>query len=119
MAKEMNFTSKSLYNKKFKTADRGYDPLEVDEVLDLIIEDYRLVESNSSVDIPKLLEEIARLKKDNAKLLDELNKIQSKIKYLPKDLKEVHIDNYELLQRIGKLEVFIKEKLNMNPDDIK
>ena len=119
MAKDLNFDSKTLYKKKFKSAERGYDALEVDKTLDLIIEDYRLFESSSTLDVPKLLEEISRLKRENSKLTDELTKIQSKIKYLPKDLKDVHIDNYELLQRIGKLEVVIKEKLNMNPDDIK
>ena len=119
MAKELNFNSKSLQKKKFKTAEMGYDPLEVDEVLDQIIEDYRLIESNSSVDVPKLLSQLAELKKENAKLSEELNKAQGKIKYLPKDSKDIHIDNYELLLRIGRLEAIIKEKLNMNPDDIK
>ena len=119
MAKELNFDSKSLYKKKFKTAERGYDPLEVDETLDRIIEDYRVIESTSSIDVNKLLDEIARLKKENARISDELSKVQGKFKYLPKDLKEIHIDNYELLLRIGKLEAIIKEKLNMNPDDIK
>ena len=119
MAKELNYNSKTLFKKKFKTAERGYDPLDVDETLDKVIQDYKFIESNGSAEIPELLEEITRLKRENAALADELRKFQNKFKYLPKDLKEVHIDNYELLLRIGKLEAVIKEKLNMNPDDIK
>ena len=119
MAKKLNLDSRTLLNKKFKTTDQGYDPLEVDVMLDKIIEDYRLIESNSSVDVPQLLDKLAELKKENAKLTEELNKEKSKFKYLPKDLKEVHIDNYELLQRIGKLEMYIKEHIGSIPDELK
>ena len=119
MAKELNFTSQTLLKKRFKSADRGYDPLEVDQVLDQIIHDYEIIEANSSVDVPALLDLVSELKKENARLMEELAKEKGKFKYLPKDLKEVHIDNYELLQRIGKLEMYIKEKLNVNPDEIK
>ena len=119
MGKQLNYSKDVLLNKKFKSADRGYDPLEVDEVLDKIIEDYEKFEVSSSVDITSLMAEISELKKERARLNEELQKEKSKFKYLPKDLKEVHIDNYELLQRIGKLEAFIKENLNVNPDEIK
>ena len=72
-------------------------------VLDQIIEDYRKVEANSKVDVKALLAELNELKKENTRLVEELAKQKSKIKYLPKD-KAVHIDNDELLHRIGKLE---------------
>lgn len=119
MNKELHFSSDSLLNKKFKTADRGYDPLEVDTVLDQIIEDYRLIEANSKVDVKQLLTDLSELKRENAKLMEELAKQKNKIKYLPKDAKEIHIDNYELLQRIGKLEMYIKERLGTIPNELK
>ena len=118
MENELNFTSKSLLEKKFKKGDVGYDPYEVDLVLDQIIEDYRKIESSSQIDVKALIQEIADLRKENQTLKDALEKEQKKFKYLPKD-KEVHIDNYELLQRIGKLEMIIYERLNLNPDEIK
>ena len=119
MAKDLKFSSKDIENIKFKEVAHGYDPLRVDEVLDEIIEDYKKLESDLNVSNQELLNQIAELKKQNQALAEELQKEKNKIKYLPKDQKEVPIDNLVLLQRIGKLESIIFEKLNMNPDDIK
>ena len=118
MNKDLTFSSNSLLNKKFKSAERGYDPDEVDAVLDEIIEDYRKVEASSSVDVKAILNELSELKKENARLSEELAKQKDKIKYLPKD-KAVHIDNYELLHRIGKLELYIKDHIGTIPDELK
>ena len=119
MKTERRFTSEKLLAKKFKTKENGYDPYEVDFVLDQVIEDYKAMEAEAQYDIPKLLEELADLRREFERTCDELEKEKSRIKYLPKDTKDIHIDNYELLLRIGKLETFIKEKLNINPDEIK
>ena len=118
MNKERNFSSESLLNKKFKTAERGYNPEEVDMVLDQIIDDYRQFEANSKVDVKALINELNELKKENLKLTEDLRKEKDKIKYLPKD-KVVHIDNYELLHRIGKLEMYIKDHIGSIPDELK
>ena len=119
MNKVLHFTSEELLNKKFKTADGGYDPLQVDTVLDQIIEDYRHFEANSKIDVKAVLNELAELKKENARLEEELSKQKDRIKYLPKDSKGIHIDNYELLQRIGKLECYIKEHIGSIPEELK
>lgn len=122
MEKTTNFTSEELLNKKFSKAQRGYDPLEVDKVIDKIIEDYEKFEamsSNGGIDVDKLAKELEKLRKANADLKSELEKEKNKWKYISKDHKDIHIDNYELLQRIGKLEMIIYEKLNMNPEEIK
>ena len=63
-----------------------------------------------------LLEE---LKKENEQLKSELQKEKNKWKYISKDHKDIHIDNYELLQRIGKLESYIKEHIGSIPDELK
>lgn len=118
MNKELNFSSKLLYKTKFKSSEYGYDPEEVDMVLDKIIEDYREFENESSIDVKALINEIGELKKENTRLLEELEKQKDKIKYLPKD-KPIHIDNYELLHRIGKLEVYIKEHIGSIPEELK
>lgn len=122
MDKKTNFTSEELLNKKFSYSKNGYNALEVDKVLDQIIEDYEKYELSSNpsgVDIEKLAKEIDSLRKENQDLKAELEKEKNKWKYISKDHKDIHIDNYELLQRIGKLEMVIHEKLNMNPDEIK
>ena len=118
MNKELQFSSESLLNKKFKTAEHGYNPDEVDMVLDQIIEDYRKIEAHSKVDVKALLNELSELKKENSALKDEIAKQKDRIKYLPKD-KAVHIDNYELLQRIGKLEMYIKDHIGSIPEELK
>lgn len=118
MSKDLHFSSQTLLDKQFKHCEQGYDPLEVDSVLDQIIEDYRELESLTSRN-NSLNEQIAQLKKEIQSLEENLEKEKKRLKYLPKDQKEYHIDNYELLQRIGKLEMFIHDKLNINPDDIK
>ena len=69
--------------------------------------------------VEKLAKEIDSLRKENQDLKAELEKEKNKWKYISRDHKDIHIDNYELLQRIGKLEMVIHEKLNMNPDEIK
>ncbi len=116
MDKKLNFSSGELLNHQFKSNVKGYDPDEVDAFLDKIIEDYREIESrdvsNSKGDLKALNDEIERLK-------DELEKEQARWKYISKDPRDLHIDNYELLKRIGKLEMYIKDKLNINPDEIK
>ncbi len=119
MKKELKFDSKSLLLKKFHQKEHGYDPYEVDLVIDEIIEDYKLIESLNQVDVDKLIQEISNLRQENDRLSAELEKEKKKMKYLPKDQKDFHIDNFELLQRVGKLEAFIHEKLNVNPDEIK
>ena len=121
MDKKLNFSSQELLDIKFNNCPQGYDPLQVDQTLDKIIEDYEKLSSSSSpiVDIEKLAKELEDLKNENLQLKMELEKEKNKWKYVSKDHKDIHIDNFELLQRIGKLEMVIYEKLNMNPDEIR
>lgn len=122
MEKKTNYTKEELLNKEFSVAVKGYNPLEVDQVLDKIIEDYERFEknkSNSSVDVDALLNQIKVLKEENETIKEELEKERNKWKYISKDHKDIHLDNYELLLRIGKLEMYIHDKLGVNPEDIK
>lgn len=62
----VNLTPKDIVNKNFKPKMRGYDPTEVDEFLDAVIQDYEVFTS-----------EIQKLQADNEKLrsrVDELTK---------------------------------------------
>ena len=122
MEKKTNYTKEELLNIEFSVAVKGYNPLEVDQVLDKIIEDYEKFEknkSNSSVDVDELLNQIKVLKEENETIKEELEKERNKWKYISKDHKDIHLDNYELLLRIGKLEMYIHDKLGINPEDIK
>ena len=124
MDKKLNFTKEELLNHKFGNSPYGYTPLEVDQFFDKVIEDYETLLSsygglNGGEEVEKLAHEILELKKENENLRKELENEKNKWKYMPKDHRDIHLDNYELLQRIGKLEMIIYEKLHMNPDEIK
>ena len=119
MDKKLNFSSDELLAHQFKSDVKGYDADEVDAFLDQIIDDYQVMESSLSQDTSKSNDEVKRLKDEIESLKDELEKEKARWKYISKDPRDLHIDNYELLKRIGKLEMYIKDKLNINPDDIK
>ena len=120
MAIKLKNNSDNLASKKLPHKTKGYDPLEVDTLLDNIIADYELVESGvllSKEEYQNLLKQIENLKKENIELKVDLDKEKGRWKYISTD-SNIHIDNLVLLERIGKLEKVIKEKLHLNPDEI-
>lgn len=120
MAEKINFTSESLLNLKFTKDVHGYDPLEVDEALDKVIEDLRNYEkfkSDTTAYLQKierqiydLNEEIKALKIENAKYKERLLDIGDN----PNASKE----NIQLIKRIAALEDELY-KLGGNPSKIK
>ena len=121
MSIKLKKNSDYLANIQFPSAPRGYNTLEVDAVYDQIIKDYETVEQNcllSKEEYQELKDKINELIKENTELKIELDNEKGRWKYIKNDGKDIHIDNLELLQRIGKLEKIIVEKLHMNPDKI-
>ena len=120
MADKLNYTSESLLNLKFTKDVRGYDPLEVDETLDKVIEDLRVYEKykkNTDEYIRKIEREIYDLNQkinaleiENAKYSKSLENIGDN----PAASKE----NIQLLKRISALEDALY-KLGGNPSKIK
>ena len=70
MKNKVNLTSVEIYNKEFPTVAQGYDPDEVDRVLDAVIEDYQYFENLNS-DAGKNQEKITELKLNNDELLEQ------------------------------------------------
>ena len=121
MATKLKHTSSSLLNKQFIKKGAGYDSFDVDSLFDEVINDYRVIEANhlmSHEEFQNLTKEIEKLKKENITLKVELDNEKSKLKYIKKDDIDIHLDNLELLKRIGRLEAIIHEKLHLNPDEI-
>ena len=113
--------SEDLANKEIPGKNGGYDPFSVDSLLDSVVRDYELVEKNvliSKEEYDNLLEEISSLKKEVIELKVEVDLEKMKWKDLRKNPSDVHLDNLELLKRIGKLEKIIEDKMHINPDDI-
>ena len=120
MAIKLKLNSKEILEMKFPNVPRGYDPLYVDEYLDRIIRDYKLVEANYLVEtneVESLKEKISALEKEN----NELKIANSKYEGRLKDIKENDNpteDNIELIKRINQLEKFLYQHGYM-PDQIK
>lgn len=120
MAIKLRLNSKEILETKFQNVPRGYDPLMVDEYLDKIIRDYRLVEANYLVerrDIDSLQETIKKLEQENGELQILVNKYESRLKDI-KDSDQVTVDNIDLIKRINQLEKFLYHH-GYVPSDIK
>lgn len=106
MADKLNYTSKSLLEVEFTKNVRGYDPLQVDQTLDKVIEDLSHYERFKEETIPyiqTLERNIYDLKekiKDNEVEIAKLNNRLSNIK----DDTNVSKENMALLKRITTLE---------------
>ena len=121
MSIKLKKNSDYLANVQIPGTAGGYNSLEVDALLDQIIKDYETVEQNcllSKEEYQDIKDRIANLSKENTELRVELDNEKSRWKYIKNDGKDIHIDNLELLQRIGQLERIIVEKLHLNPDKI-
>lgn len=120
MAIKLTITSSELLNKKFNNVPRGYDPFDVDEYLDKVIRDYRLVEANCLMEkkeIDKLEVTIKTLESKIKELEIENAKYEQRLKNI-KDNKNVTIDNIDLIKRIRALETYIY-RTGVNPNTIK
>lgn len=114
--KTISLNAETILKKKFTPNVKGYDPNEVDEFLDCVMEDYRGFESYYKeskayiVDLERQLrqakESISQLTLDNAKMKSRLAGV--------KDSTDVNSSNLEYLNRIDRLERALWE-LGVNP----
>lgn len=88
-------TQREIVDKDFKTKLRGYDPEEVDEFLDLIIQDYKSFQ-----------DEIEDLKDDNDRLISELDETskQSDRRAQSQSASQSTVTNFDILKRLSNLE---------------
>ena len=116
----LHLNSQAILDRTFNGSTPGYNALEVDEFLDKIIGDYKLVEANFLANekfINDLLLEIQNLRKKNESLDIENNSLKSKISGIS-DVSKVNVSNIELVKRINILEKTLW-KLGVNPTNIK
>lgn len=98
--KKQNLVVETILKKKFTTELSGYNPTEVDEYLDKIIEDYQYFADQAIINEQKLIEKKAFIND----LEEEIEKYKIEIQNLKGQLKEsAKASNYELLQEIKKL----------------
>ena len=95
-------TAESLLNHKFSPAEKGYNPLEVDEVFDGIIEDYKAYEKalkEALEECEKQSEDIKELKKQVRQFEVDIAEVKKQYGAFPKN-GAVSQDNVKLLKKI-------------------
>lgn len=88
-------TQKEIVEKDFNTKLRGYNPQEVDEFLDLVIQDYKSYQ-----------DEIEDLKEQVENLVEELdaNSKQSEVRTQNQNVNQSSVTNFDILKRLSNLE---------------
>ena len=112
MATKLNYDAKSVLNIKFSANQKGYDPLEVDKVLDSIIQDYEtltsLINELTSIN-EKQLDEVKKLKEKLDKSNLELASLKKQFDELKRKSK-ITDDNYQLITKVTAYERVLYRK---------
>ena len=112
MANKLNYDSKSLLNIKFSPNQKGYNPLEVDQVLDKIIKDYETL-NNAIIEIASKVEQqkgqYDKLKEDFDRVTVQMATLQKKYDAL-KRVSNVTDDNYTLVNKVAAYERVLHRK---------
>ena len=117
---KLHLISRDILNKKFKQAPNVYDPDEVDNFLDKILEDYR----NIDKEIDGLNANIISLKRDNETLKaslrdkEQIISVQKSKNIALMSNHQSSLDNLELLQRCSAYERKLYE-LGVDPNKVK
>ncbi len=120
---KLKLTQKDILNKRFKANVKGYDADEVDKFLDLVLADYRFIETNVTSyenEFNSIKRENESLKSNVRELEQEISILKSKIAVLETNKTKTHedLDPLELLQKCSKYEVKLAE-LGVDPNKIK
>ena len=112
MARKLNYDAKSVLNIKFSANQKGYDPLEVDKVLDSVIQDYEtltsLINELTSTN-EKQLDEVKKLKEKLDKSNLELASLKKQFDELKRKSK-ITDDNYQLITKVTAYERVLYRK---------
>ena len=112
MPLKLKLTSEMILDKEFQGSTPGYNPLQVDEYIDRIIKDYKLVESNCLMlkkDVDDLYLQINQLTEENKNLRVQNLKYETRLSNI-KEGDNVTSENVDLLKRINALEKFLYDK---------
>ncbi len=102
----LSLDTRILLNKIFEPQTYGYNAQDVDEFLDLVINDYHIIENNyllSKKTIDDMEKEISELKHKNEQLTIENKSMSNRLKGI-KDNDEVNSSNIDLLKKIDRYE---------------
>lgn len=98
MEKRFQLTLQEIYDKKFNVDFKGYTPLEVDQFLDLVIQDYEQYDKM----IKSLGDTIHTYEKESKELIARIHELEAQLNQ--EKQKPASIDNVDLIKRITRLE---------------
>ncbi len=111
--------SNKVYHKEFVGTKPGYDALQVDSFLDIVIKDYESFETYQSEcekEISQLNQKLEVLNKQLSDVEIENVKLKNKVSGIDSNT-EPSLNNLELLKRISKLEKALS-RAGINPNTI-
>jgi len=111
--------SGKIYNKEFSGAKPGYDSMQVDTFLDLVIKDYQTFEAyeaSSEKQIHELEMKVKLLNRQLSDLAAENEALKNKLNGISSN-PDAGLNNLEFLKRISKLEVALK-KAGIDPTTV-
>lgn len=101
---EMNLTAQVIYEKEFHVDVKGYAPVEVDEFLDQIIEDYQTYDEK----VEELSQAVIRYEEKIKELQQEIYNLQNENQSINDKLSATAAngsgDQVDILKRIARLE---------------
>ena len=112
MAAKFNYDSKQILNIKFSPKEKGYDPLEVDQIFDNIIKDYESFTSElkeATIQNEKQKETIQELKEELDRATFELASLKKQFASLKKK-SSINDDNYKLITKVAAYEKVLHRK---------
>lgn len=118
---KLELSAKKIVDKEFQGKKMGYDPLEVDQFLDMVITDYNQIEKYVT-EMKTLLYEMQKTCKiykerlENAEVNNEI--LSDKLKNISENDSDVSLSNIDLLKRISLLEQTLY-KAGIDPNLIK
>lgn len=119
MALDLKLDSNKIFHKVFEGTKPGYNALQVDTFLDVVIMDYESMEAY----VAETEKTIANLEKVNRMLKDRLTAVEATEAVMAEKLKHISenenasLSNLDLLKRISSLEQALF-KAGINPNSI-
>lgn len=117
MAAKLFLDSNKIYHKEFEGTKPGYDALQVDSFLDIVIKDYETFEEfqqASAKEIDELKTKVKFLNDQLTKVETENASMKSKLSGISNN-SDAALNNLEYLKRISALEKALK-KAGINPN---
>lgn len=106
MDRKLNLDVNDILNQQFSIDFKGYSPSEVDKFLDMIIQDYQLLEET----ISQYSEKMTLLERSNTSLKAHILELEGKQRVQNEQQGNSNYSQVDVLKRLARLEAYLLEK---------